>query len=461
MAQGKVYLVGTGPGDLELITLKGYRLITRAEVILYDHLMPQELLQLASEDAELFSVGKFAGKHTMPQEQMNALLVKKARQGKTVVRLKGGDPYIFGRGGEEAEACVEAGVEFEEVPGITSAIAAASYAGIPPTHRDFTPNVAIVTGHRRDEKEIEIPKAGTVIFLMSVRNLPKIVSSLLAAGWSDDTKIAAVEKGTRYDQRVITGTLGDFLDVAEKAQLRTPAIFIVGKVVELHEKLDWFGKRPRIFLPGTHPEKYQHLGTIVHRPMIKSVALDDYSAADPIFDKLGGFDWIIFTSTNGVKFFFSRLNAVGLDSRALAGAKIAAIGRTTAERLKYHGVLADMRPALESSVGLLDEFDRIGSEGLSILLVRPKVGRNELIDGLQEAGANVQPVVVYENVQVESEPVDFDYIDWILFTSGSTVRAFMERYGELPQGKKVYCLGKPTLERAQSYDIEAQLLPGS
>jgi len=459
MAKGKVYLVGTGPGELELITLKGYRLVSQADVVLYDHLIPAELLDAVKPGAELVSVGKFAARHTMPQEKINELLIEKARNNGLVVRLKGGDPYLFGRGGEEAEACAEAGVPFEVVPGITSALAAACYAGIPPTHRGYTPNVAIVTGHRKEGKELEIPKAGTVMFLMGVANLGKIVDSLLKAGWPGDTRIAAIEKGTCYDQRVVKGTLDDFLDVAEKAQLRKPAIFIVGKVVELQEKLDWFGAKPRILLPGTHPEKYQHLGTIIHRPMIKLVPIEDYTAADAVLKDLSPYDWIVFTSTNGVKYFFERLGAIGLDARSLHSNKVAAIGSTTAEMLRGFGIRADMQPKLESSAGLLGEFEKVGIEGKKILLVKPEVGSPVLYDKLTAAGAEVEVVVVYKNIDIEPEPVDFDYIDQLLFTSASTVRVFMRRFGSVPAGLKVYCLGEPTLEEALKHNIQAELLP--
>jgi uroporphyrinogen III methyltransferase/synthase len=459
MSYGKIYLVGTGPGDVELITVKGYKLICQADVILHDHLIPSELLRLAKPGAEIISVGKFAGRHTMPQEQINELLVKKASDNKVVVRLKGGDPLLFGRGGEEAEECVQAGVDFEFVPGVTSALAAPCYGGIPPTHRDCTSNVAIVTGHRKDEKEIEIPKAGTIIFLMGVANIEKIIKSLLEAGWPGQTKIAAVEKGTCYDQRVIRGTLVDFLEVTQKAQMRTPAIFIVGKVVELKEKLDWFGKKPRILLPGTHPDKYRHLGIIIHRPLIKSVPLDDYTQADKVLKRLKSFDWIVFTSTNGVEFFFQRLNAVGLDTRCIGTVKVAAIGQTTAEKLKTFGVLVDMQPKLESSTGLLEEFKKVSVKGKRILLVRPKVGSSMLLDDLADADAAIEAVGVYRNVNIEPEETDFDFIDQILFTSGSTVRAFLKLYGSVPDGVKVYCLGQPTLNEAKKHNIAAELLP--
>jgi len=459
MSYGKIYFVGAGPGDVELITFKGYKLICQADVILHDHLIPSELLSLAKPGAEIISVGKFAGRHTLPQDQINKLLIEKARDNKVVVRLKGGDPLLFGRGGEEAEECVQAGVDFEFVPGVTSALAAPCYGGIPPTHRDCTSNVAIVTGHRKDEKEIEIPKAGTIIFLMGVANIGKIIKSLLEAGWPGQTKIAAIEKGTCYDQRVIQGTLDDFLSVTQKAQMRTPAIFIVGKVVEFKEKLDWFGKKPRILLPGTHPDKYRHLGIIIHRPLIKSVPLDDYTQADKVLKRLNTFDWIVFTSTNGVEFFFQRLNAVGLDTRSIGTVKVAAIGKTTAEKLKTFGVLVDMQPSLESSTGLLEEFKKVSVKGKRILLVRPKVGSSMLLDGLADADAAIEAVVVYRNVDIEPEETDFDFIDQILFTSGSTIRAFLKRYGSVPDGIKVYCLGQPTLNEAKKHNIPAELLP--
>lgn len=459
MSKEKVYLVGAGPGDVELITFKGYQLICQADVILHDHLIPSELLRLAKPTAEVISVGKFAGRHTMPQQQINKLLIEKARNNEIVVRLKGGDPFLFGRGGEEVEACVEAGVDFEVVPGVTSALAVPCYGGIPPTHRDCTSNVAIVTGHRKDEKDIEIPKAGSVILLMSVANIHRIIDSLLKAGWPSKTKIAAIEKGTCYDQRVIQGTLDDFLEVAREAQLRTPAIFIVGRVVELQEKLDWFGRKPRILLPGTHPQKYKHLGIIVHRPLIKSVPLEDYTQADRVLKRLNAFDWIVFTSTNGVNFLFQRLNAINLDTRAVGTTKVSAIGKTTAEKLKTFGVLADMQPKLESSVGLLEEFQKVSVKDKRILLVRPKVGSSMLLDGLADVGAIVETVVVYRNVDIEPEETDFAFIDQILFTSGSTIRAFLKRYGSVPAGIKVYCLGQPTLNEAKKNSIQAELLP--
>lgn len=460
MSKGKVYLVGAGPGDFELITLKGYELICHADVILHDHLISAELLQLAKAEAEIITVGKFASRHTMPQEQINALLIEKASEHKVVVRLKGGDPFLFGRGGEEAEACAEAGVEFEVVPGVTSALAAPSYAGIPPTHRDFTPNVAIVTGHRKDEKEIEIPNAGTIIFLMGVSNIAKIVQSLLKANWSLQTKIAAIERGTLYNQRVITGTLENIVQTVREADLSTPAIFVVGKVVELHEKLNWFGRKPRILVLGTHPEKYTHLGIIVHRPIVKCVGLDDYSKLDGMLKGLGRFNWLIFTSANGVKFFFERLRLKGLDARALCSLKVAVIGKTTGLRLASFGILADLIARTESSAGLLEEFKKLDMRGKNVLLPQATAASGELAQGLIGMGAAVEEVPVYRTVEVEPADVDLEYIDKILFTSGSTVRAFVKKFGQVPAHIKACCLGEPTQAEARKHGIDAEIMTG-
>jgi len=459
MSKGKVYLVGSGPGDVGLITVKGYELIRQADVILYDHLMPMELLQLAREDAEVISVGKFASKHTMPQERINALLIEKATDNKVVVRLKGGDPFVFGRGGEEVEACAEAGVDFEIIPGITSALSAPTYAGIPPTHRDFTPNIAIVTGHRRDEKGLEIPNAGTIVFLMGVANIQKIIDSLLKAGWSPQAKIAAVENGTRYNQRVITGTLENFVRTVRQEKLGTPAIFIVGKVVALREKLNWFGRKPRVLVLGTHPEKYTHLGTIVHRPMVKCVGLEDCSRLDKALERLETFDWLIFTSANGAKYFFERLKRKGRDTRAIASMKVAAIGKTTAKRLTAFGILADLVPERESSAGLLEEFGALDMMNKKVLLPQARVASGELPEALAALGAAVEEIAVYETVEIEPVDVDLEHIDKILFTSGSTARAFVKKFGQVPAHIKAYCLGEPTQASAKKHGIDAEILP--
>ncbi|MGI6272574.1 MAG: uroporphyrinogen-III C-methyltransferase [Anaerohalosphaeraceae bacterium] len=460
MPTGKVYLVGAGPGDVNLITVKGLRLIGAADVILYDHLLSPALLDLVKPGAEVISVGKFAGRHTLPQEEINALLVEKAKEGKMVVRLKGGDCYLFGRGGEEVEACYEAGVPFEVVPGVASALAAPAYAGIPPTHRDYTSDVAIVTGHRKigDTRPMQIPKAGTVIFLMSVGNLENIINSLLAQGWPADTPIASVERGTWYDQRVVTGKLDNFLEAAARADLRTPAVFIVGKVVELRDKLDWFSKRPNVLVLGSHPERYRHLGNIVHRRIIDCVPLADYSDVDAVCRNIEQFDWIVFTSVNGARFLFERLYAMGKDARALARAGIGAIGQTTAKRLNAYGLIADVVPRTESSSGLLETFSAHDMAGKKVLLPQARVASKELPEGLAAAGAQITALPVYETVDVDPGDIDFDYIDTVLFTSGSTVRAFIKKFGHLPPKVRALALGEPTRKVAREHGINAEIL---
>jgi len=460
MSQGKVYLIGAGPGDAELITLKGYRLLSQADVILYDHLISPEILKIAKPTANLISVGKSAGQHTLPQDKINALLVETAKQNKIVIRLKGGDPFLFGRGGEEAQACADAGINFEVVPGITSALAVPCYAGIPPTHRDYTSNVAIITGHRKDEEQIEIPKAGTVIFLMGVSNIEKIIDSLVKNNWPEETKIAAIENGTCYNQRVITGNLKNFADVAKKANLSPPAIFIVGKVVELHEKLNWFTKKPNILVLGNHPQKYAHLGNIVHRRIIDCVPLDDYCGVDKTLEQsLSSFGWIVFTSTNGVRFFFQRLYAVKKDVRAIASAKIAAIGKTTSDSLKEFGITADIVPKNESSAGLLEEFAKLNIQDTKVLLPQSEIASDELSDGLLKMQAEIKRMPVYKTVEIDPGEIDFDYIDQILFTSSSTVKAFIKRFGKVPENIISYCLGSPTLNEAKNHNINAEILP--
>jgi len=459
MLQGKVYFVGAGPGDIELITLKGYQIICRADVILHDHLIPAELLNLAKPDAEVISVGKFASRHTKPQSQINKLLVEKAKSNKVVVRLKGGDPYLFGRGGEEAESCADAGVDFEVVPGVTSALAAPCYGGIPPTHRDYTSNVAIVTGHRKDAEEIEIPKAGTIIFLMGVANIQKIIDSLVGKGWPKETKIAAIEHGNCYDQKVIKGDLGNFLEISNKEKLGTPAVFIVGKVVELQRKLNWFTKKPNVLVLGNHPQKYRRLGNIVHRRIIDCVAIDDYTKADLLLKDIASFDWIVFTSVNGVKYLFERLYTMDKDARSLSNAKIAAIGKTTAKRLKEFGIIADMVSENESSKGLLEEFNKIDVKNKKVLLPQSEIASKELPDGLLNMQAVIKKVAVYKTIDIDPGPIDFDYIDQILFTSGSTVRAFIKHFGQVPKNIKSYCLGQPTLNEARKHNIDAEIIP--
>jgi len=461
LATAKVYLVGSGPGGLELLTTKGYRLLQQADVVLYDHLLSPDQLDVVKPDAEKIPVGKFAGNHTLPQEGINQLIVDKAKEGKMVVRLKGGDPYIFGRGGEEAEFCFENEVEFEVVPGVTSAFSAPCYAGVPPTHRDCTTNVAIVTGHRKkgDDRPIDIPKAGTVIFLMSVGNIPRIIPQLLDEGWSPDTPIAVIEHGTWYDQRVIDGTLDTFLDIIKQNPLRTPGLFVVGDVVKMRQQLDWYARKPKILVLGTNPQIYSDLGTIVHRQIIDCVVLDDYTEVDKQIENLSKFNWIVFTSANGIRHFFARLNEKGLDCRAFANSKVAVIGKTTGDNLEKHGIKADLCSQTQSSKGLLEAFADIDVNGKTILLPQAEVASTVLPVGLKDKGADITLMPVYKTIEKDCEDVDFDYIDQVLFTSGSSVKAFKKRFGKVPENVKAYSLGIPTQTTAKENGIDSDILP--
>ncbi|WP_169852983.1 uroporphyrinogen-III C-methyltransferase [Anaerohalosphaera lusitana] len=461
MKRNKVYLIGTGPGDPELLTIKAQRLIGRADVILYDHLIPLEVLDHAKADAELICVGKFAGEHTLPQDKINDLMVERANAGYAVVRLKGGDPYLFGRGGEEAAQCKDDGVDFEVVPGITSPLGSACYAGIPLTHRDFSSSVAFITGHRKkgDDRPIEIPKADTLVLMMSVRNIAGLIPSIIDAGYDENTPIAAVEHGTCYDQRVVKGTLSDFAEVIEKTPLRMPAIFIVGGVGQLSGKLGWFAREPKILMLGTHPEKYQHLGVIIHKQIIDIEPLDDYSSAEKMIEGVERYEWIVFTSTNGVRHFFKLADEKGLDARSFANVKFAVIGRTTAETLAEFGISADIVPDLQASQGLLEGFAKLDMAGKKVLLPQAEVSSAELPDGLEEMGAKVDKVAMYRTVEIDPGEVDFDYIDKVLFTSGSTVRAFVNKFGELPENVRGICLGRPTQQVAEQFGMDIEIIP--
>jgi len=299
-----------------------------------------------------------------------------------------------------------------------------------------------------------------------VANIQNIVDSLLKAGWPNKTEIAAIENGTFYNQRVITGTLENFVQTVQNANLKPPAVFIVGRVVSLHQKLNWLAGKPKVLVPGTHPEKYKHLGTIVHRPLVKCIALDDYSHLEKVIEQLQTFDWLIFTSPNGVRFFFEQLHLSGLDARNLSGVKVAAIGKTTAAELFARGISADLVPAgrrpvedNESSAGLLEKFNSLDIKNKKVLIPRAEVASSELPEGLTRFGAAVEVIPVYKTIEIEPAEVDFDYIDIILFTSGSVVRAFVNKFGRVPSNTKIYCLGLPTLAEAKKHGIDAELMP--
>ncbi|MSS70628.1 MAG: uroporphyrinogen-III C-methyltransferase [Candidatus Latescibacteria bacterium] len=460
MVTGRVYLVGAGPGDPGLITVKGLERLRAADCILYDSLIPERLLAEARPGCEAIHVGHRAGSRTMPQGDINRLLIEKARAGKTVVRLKGGDPFVFGRGGEECEALAEAGVPFEVVPGVTSAVAVPAYAGIPVTHRDRASSVAFVTGHpRADATEEDGEEDGgidyaklatgvdTLVFLMGVRNLPRIAGQLMAHGRPATTPVALIRWGTKPEQRTLTGTLGDIAEQVRAADFRPPALIVVGEVVRLRERLSWFETRPlfgrRIVVTRSREQasdlvlRLEALGAeVIEVPTLQIDDPEDWGPVDEAVRRIGEFDWIAFTSQNGVDRFLGRLFASGRDARALASVKICAIGPATASRLEAYGLRADLRPERNVAESLAEAFGKLDVRGKRVLLPRPAVAREVLPEALAGMGAEVTEVVVYRTAPPDTpleglrERFRSGEVDLVTFTSSSTVIHFVEMLGD-------------------------------
>lgn len=447
MKKGKVYLVGAGPGDPGLLTLKAKKALEEADVVIYDYLANKRFLNFCKEEAEKIYVGKKGGVHTLPQEEINKLLVKKAEEGKTIVRLKGGDPFLFGRGGEEAEALFEENISFEVIPGITSAIAVPAYAGIPVTHRNYTSTLAIITGHEAEDKEESkidfsaLSKIGTLIFLMGVKNLPNIVKRLMEEGKSPETPVAVIQWGTLPKQKTTTGTLENIVEKVKEKGITAPAIIIIGEVVKLREKFNWFETKPlfgkKIVVTRTREqasklvEKLEELGAMCYEiPTIKIEAVVDEKIYQTI-EKLSSYDWIIFTSENGVKFFFKVLWEKGKDLRVLGNSKVAVIGSSTKTFLENMGIRADLIPEKEfTQEGLISAFSRIDIKDKNILIPRAKEAREVLPQRLKEMGAKVDVLPVYETKTCEESKEKLrnilEEVDIVTFTSSSTVKNFFK-----------------------------------
>ena len=490
-----IYLVGSGPGDPGLFTLKGVRCLREADAVVYDRLAPESLLAYARPEAEKVYVGKKPGKPTMAQEDINNLLVELGRAGKTVVRLKGGDPYIFGRGGEEALELVEAGVPFEVVPGISSGYAVPAYAGIPVTHRNLSTSVAFVTGHEdptKGRQDVDWSRvahgADTLVLYMGLGRLREISAGLISAGRSPETPVACIRWGTRPEQRTVTGQLADIAEKVEKARLTPPAITVVGEVASLRKDLDWFENRPlfgrRIVVTRARAQagelsgKLEALGAeVVEFPTIEIQAPKDFNPLDKAIRQLDSYDWIVFTSTNGVEAFLARIRYHGLDLRAVPrSARIAAIGPATADRLEEAGLRVDVVPEEYRAESLLEAVTGTSLSGRKILIPRAKVAREVLPEKLREAGAEVTVPPVYESVPSSEgrdtlvEKLQAGEIDCITFTASSTVENFVEAFGEeannLLQDTRVACIGPITADTARkrgiNVDIEAEkyTIPG-
>ncbi len=484
---GKVYLIGAGPGDPGLLTLKGKDILSKAEVVIYDRLASPRLLSFARPDAERIYVGKRTGRHTVDQEGINKLILEKALEGKMVARLKGGDPFIFGRGGEEAQVLAEAGIPFEVVPGVTSAIAVPAYAGIPLTHRAHTASVAFITGHRRidrDEADIDWENlakgVGTLVFLMGVKNLPFIVEQLMAFGRRPETPVAVIRWGTTPQHRSVSGTLADIVSKVEEAGLKPPAIIVIGDVVSLRDQINWFERSPllsrRILVTRTREQASDLVKLLEEKgalclecPTIEVTWPEDLTELDNAIKALPSFDWIIFSSTNAVRFFFQRLFHHGRDLRFLGRNALAAVGASTAQALREYYLEPDLVPEDFRAEGLLDAFRRIGVTKRRILIPRAMKAREILPQGLKELGAEVQVATTYETRTPELDPgiserLGNEDLDVVTFTSSSTVKNLFRLLPENILNKifataKVACIGPITAKTAESFGLTVHIMP--
>ncbi|MBI5664576.1 MAG: uroporphyrinogen-III C-methyltransferase, partial [Nitrospirae bacterium] len=366
--KGKVYIVGAGPGDIGLLTVKGLKCLQNADVVVYDFHLNAQVLNCISHDAEFIYAGKRGGKHDMTQDMINQTLVEKAKEGKTICRLKGGDPFVFGRGGEEAEVLANEGIEFEVVPGISSSIAAPAYAGIPLTHRNYSSSLAVVPGYEdvtKKESSIDWAKlatgVGTIVFLMTVKNISMVCQRLIENGRNPDTPVAVIRWGTRADQNTIVGSLNTINALVKENEIKPPAVMVVGEVVKLRETLKWYENKPlfgqRVLVTREHAVGFEPLAElgaeIIEFRTIEILLPDDWTEMDLAIDKIDSYNWLIFTSANGVKFFFQRLMDKDKDIRELKGVKICAVGVKTASAIKQHGIKVDLVPDKFNAEGLI------------------------------------------------------------------------------------------------------------
>ena len=467
---GKVYLIGAGPGDPDLITVKGRELLALATVVLYDNLAAPELIP---HTAKRVYVGKKKSDHAMPQAEIIRLLIQYAQQGETVARLKGGDPYIFGRGGEEVEALAAAGIEFEVVPGVTAALGLAAYTGIPLTHRDHTSSVTFVTGH--DPAKIDWTRVGhaeTLVIYMGLTTIGEIAKRLIEAGRAPTTPAVVVQRATTPRQHTIFTTLAELPTIAEAHHLKPPATIVIGEVAALRGKLDWFEKRPLFGqtvlvtrAEGQGEEgnrKLRRLGAhVLDIPVIEIQPPDDPAPLVEALQNLKLYDWILFTSANAVTRFFDALFAQGKDARAIR-AKIGAIGTKTAAALHTRGIVPDNIAAEAVAEGVVKAFETESLAGARVLLPRAAVGRDLIPIEFRKRGARVDIVPVYRT-GVPQESVEklaqVETVNWITFTSSSTVKNFLALGGRrlLDQGAKAISIGPATSETMRAHEIEIAL----
>ena len=451
---GHVYLVGAGPGDPGLISVKGAHLLAHADLILYDEILDERLLELASERCERLFVGKRGREKGRSQEEINELLVKHARAGRKVVRLKGGDPYIFGRGSEEGARLRGEGIPFEVVSGVSAASGVLAYAGIPLTHRGITSTAVLVTGHEDPSKPIPAVNWAllaklqcTLIIFMGARRIGEVAETLLQHGKSPSTPAAAIEWGTWPRQQTLVATLGNLAEKARERGLQSPAIIAIGEVVALRDQLNWFESKPlfgrRILVTRSREQAgglrlllETEAAEVYSLPLLEIRAPERWDEVDRCVRALGSYDWVIFTSPNAVEFFMGRLHALELDARALGGVRVAAVGHATAESLTRFGIVADLTPAEQSQEGLIRAFAKVEVAGLKFLLPGSSIGRPLLADELVRREAEVEEISTYENVVPRYERSALPAcltggdLDLVIFASPSSVTNFMAVLGE-------------------------------
>jgi uroporphyrinogen III methyltransferase / synthase len=482
---GKVYIVGAGPGDPGLITIKGMECLKKAEVVVFDRLIDNSFLDVVPAGAEMIYVGKSAKVHAKEQDEINRILVEKAQEGRLVVRLKGGDPFVLGRGGEECEELAANSIPYEVVPGISSSIASPAYAGIPVTHRHVASSFAVITGHEDPTKEIssinwEKLSTGvdTLVFLMGMGNLPLIVQKLIECGRGPDTPIALVRRGTTLEQQAITGTLSTIVERAKESGFEPPVAIVVGEVVDLRAKLKWFENRPlfgkRVLVTRARTQASALSKLLSERgvqpvelPAIEIQPVNDPTELDQSIIDLPGFDWMIFTSANGVEAMWDRLVVLGKDARQFGSVKIGAIGPATAEALAERGLYPDFMPVEYTSKGILEGLSERDVNGCHILLPRADIAPKDLTEGLIGLGAEPVEVIAYltkpsAEVAEKAKQMLLDgEIDIITFASSSTVTNLIQALGDdwqVARNAKIACIGPVTAATARDAGLEVDII---
>ena len=484
---GKIFLIGAGPGDPGLITLKAVECIKNADVVVYDYLASPALLKYAKNNSEIIYVGKKGGNHTLSQDGINDLIINKAKLGLNVARLKGGDPFIFGRGGEEAELIADNNIPFEIIPGVTSAIAAPAYAGIPLTHREHSSSVSIITGHEdptKKDSSIEwesfAKSTSTLVFLMGVKNLPGIVENLQKYGKDSQTPVALVRWGTTPKQQSVTGILENIVEKVKIAGLKSPAIIIIGSVVKLKDKLKWFEHLPllgkKIVVTRARAQASDLIALLrkygaecIEIPTIKINPPKNILPLKKSIDNISSFDWVIFTSVNGVQFFFDTLYSQNKDVRILGHLKFACIGPVTKKILKKYGIISDVLPETYKAESVVKAFSGIEIKGKNILIPRAKDARAVLPQELKKMGAIVEEVTAYETSLVDNDKdtlvkmLENNDIDIVTFTSSSTVKNFAEllpsdKFEKLINNVSSACIGTITEKAARSRGFSPEIV---